>query len=235
MKRRIIVWITLLIVVFTVAGCSGGNSGSTSTTLNASSQSQSPQSGSSGSAQQSSGSGDSQKPQIKPEQLISKEEAATLLGEAVKKGATDEFPQLSLSITFYAAENMESKNYLQIAVMQQASDGGGGGGGGSEQSASSQPSESGSSSPSGGSGGSGEKLAPKDIFEGLKKLFSDPFAPAEGRMGDDFFLSAQGLSILHGGQYIYISVGSFPAAEAQKLLKQAGELAIINLKRIQGE
>ena len=234
MKKNVFILMALFIMVVTITGCSGGDSGSTSTTVSGSSQSPSSQSSSSGGSQQSSDSSSSQAPQIKPEQLISKTEAATLIGEAVKDGAMDEYPQFGLSLTFYAAENSESKNYLQIAVLQQASEGGGEGGA-SESSASSQPSQSSSSSPSSSSGGSGEKLAPKDIFEGLKKLFSDPFAPVEGRMGDDTFMSAQGISILYGEQYIYISVGSFSATDAQKILKQAAELAITNLKRIQGE
>lgn len=224
----------LFIVIPTLTGCSGGGSESANTML--SGNSQSPQaSGSQG--QQSSSSAGSQQP-IKPEQLISKEEAATLIGEAVKEGAPGEYPMLGLSICFYAAENADSKNYLQIAVIQQGAGSGQSGSGESSQpSASSQSSESSqaSQSQSGGSDSQSQSLSPRNLYEGFKKLFSDPYASVSGRIGDDTFLSAQGMSILSGEYYIYIAAGSPNAQDTQKILKQAGELAINNLRRIQGE
>ena len=46
---------------------------------------------------------------------------------------------------------------------------------------------------------------------------------------------SQGMSILSGESCIYIAVGSADPAMAQNILKQAAELAVINMKRIQGK
>jgi hypothetical protein len=140
---------------------------------------------------------------------------------------------LGLNICYYAAASASSKNWLQVAVLQQAS----GSSGQSSSGESSQPSSSGSSSSSqsSASAGQSESLTPKNVYEGLKKLFSDPNATISGRLGDGAFISAQGISILSGEYYIYIAVGSFSPEQAQTILKQAGELALTNLNRILGK
>lgn len=238
MKKTIWIMIPMVIVIMLITGCSGGESDGASATVQPGST-QSPEASSSDSKQASS-SGGSQSQQIKPEQLISKEEAATLIGESVKAGVSEEYPLLGLSTSFYAPEKSDSKSYLQVCLIQQSAlQGGGGQSGGSDQSGEkneSQPSpgQSGQSNDSGGVSG-GEEMSPKTLYEGLKKLFSDPNAAVTGRIGDDIFISAQGISILSGEYCIIILIGSPDPAQTEQTLKKAGELAVSNLKRIQGQ
>ena len=238
MRKIIRMTACALCIALLLPGCSGGNSGNSNTMINGSSQSPSTSASSSGSsgAQQSSSSGQEQQ-MIKPEQLISKDEAKTLLGEAVKDGADGEYPLLGLNLCFYAAEKKDSKSYLQIAIIQQSALQQGGGNSGSEQSG--QPSQSSqqsqSSQPSQSSGGGGGGVSLKDYYEGFKKMFSDPNAALTGRIGDDAFLSAQGVSILVGEYYIFISAATADPAKLDAALKQAAEMVVNNLKRIMGE
>jgi len=213
----------LLVLIFTA--CSDKESQSASTTVQ-SGQPQSPQASGESSAQASGGSAGKT---IKPEQLISKNEANTLIGEAVKAGVSDEYQKLGVTTCYYAAENTESKGYLQISVLQKSKkkdDQSSGGSGQSEQ-----PSESQSSS---GGGESGE-MAPKDLYEGFKKIFSDANTAVAGHIGDDTFISAKSITILSGEYCIVISVGSADPAMAETMLKSAAEMAVNNLNRIQGE
>jgi hypothetical protein len=241
MKKTIWIILTLLIVVTLTAGCSGGDSEGASATVQPG-NAQSPEAKSSDS-QQASGSGESQSQQIKPEQLISKDDAAMLIGESVKAGVSEEYPLLGLSSNFYAPEKEDSKSYLQVCLIQQSALKQGGGGeqsGGSDQSSQkesqSSSEQSGQSESGGGSGGSGgEEMTPKSLYEGLKKLFSDPNAAITGRIGDDIFISAQGISVLSGEYCIIILIGNSDPAKTQEMLKKAGEMAVSNLKRIQGQ
>lgn len=59
--------------------------------------------------------------------------------------------------------------------------------------------------------------------------------PVSGFIGDDKFIMSQGMSILSGENCIYIAVGNADPVKAQTILKQAAELAVINIKRIQGK
>ena len=229
MRKIIRALACLLCVVLLLPACSGGNSESANTVL---SGGQSPGANSSQSQQAGSSQSQGQAQMIKPEQLISKDEAATLLGETVKDGAKGEYPLLGMNMCFYAAEKADSKGYLQVAIIQMGS------AGGQEQSEeSSQPSESQSSqsSESAGGGGGEEEMSAKTLYEGFKKLFSDPNTALTGRIGEDAFVSAQGMSILSGEYYIYIAAGSADPTQMQAIVKAAAELAVNNLKRIQGE
>jgi len=242
MKKITLIMIILLVVVLLFPGCSKKESEGASATIQPGNSS-SPQANSSDSKQASSDAG-SEGLMIKPEQLLSKEEAAALIGESLKTGVSEEYPLLGLNTCFYAPEMPDSKCYLQICLIQQnALKQKEGGGEGSESSA--KPSESGQSGSeqsgesggeSGGSGGSGGgEMSPKTLYDGLKKLFSDPNTAMTGRIGDDIFISAQGISILSGEYCIVILIGASDPSQAQTALKQAGELAVKNLKRIKGE
>jgi hypothetical protein len=57
---------------------------------------------------------------IKPEQLISKEEAESLLGVAVKAGEKTDNPPVGQKLCFYEAADESSDVFLQIAITQQA-------------------------------------------------------------------------------------------------------------------
>lgn len=233
MRRLFFILLISLLITSCITGCSGGESESASTSIQSGS-SYSPQAGSSDNMAASDGAS-SEEPIIKPEQLISKEEAVTLVGESVKTGVTDTYPLLGLESCFYAVENSESNGYLQICVIQKGALSGGEGG----SESSSQPSQSQSSQSSESQGGTSssdqQELLPKTIYEGLKKLFSDPNTTVTGRIGDDTFISAQGISIISGEYCIIILTGGTDTTKTQDVLKQAGELAIVNLQRIKGE
>jgi len=235
-----------VIVIFCIAlvlsGCSSNESQSASTQLPGGGQSPA---ANSSSMPQTSQQGESGGQMIEPKQLISKEEAAQLLGEPVKDGMTDKKPVLGMKICFYAAENSASKSYLQIAVVQSGMLQQGQGQGQSQTSASpgssSQPGGQGgsqsSSSPqaSQGSPGGGEQLTPKAIFEALKQAMEDLNSAETGRIGDDNFLTAQGMGILSGEFYIFVSAGSNDPAAIPGIVKAAAEMSVRNLKRIQGQ
>jgi len=233
--------VVILCIALALSGCASNESQSASTQLPGGGQSPAASSSSMPQTSQQGGGGGQM---IEPKQLISKDEAAQLLGEPVKDGMTDEKPVLGMKICFYAAENPASKSYLQIAVVQsgmlqqgqgqeqpQAS---------ASPGASSQPAAQGggqSSSPqaSQGSSGGGEQLTPKALFEALKQSMEDLNSVETGRIGDDNFLTAQGMGILSGEYYIYVSAGSNDPAAIPEIVKAAGEMSIRNLKRIQGE
>ncbi len=230
----------LLCMIILTAGCAQDESQSATTQLAGGNQT--PESGAKGEQQQSSSDGASESQVIEPKQLISREEAAQLIGEAVRDGADEEQEALGMKICFYAAENIDSKGYLQITVIQQAALSKGSseekteeGGSGGEENAGG----SGGSEKQGGSGGSGQggggELSPKDIFEALKKALKDQNAPDPGRIGDDIFLSAQGMGIMLGEYCIFVAAGSSDPAKVSEIVKMAGELAVRNLKRIQGK
>ena len=234
--------IVIFCIVLALSGCSSNESQSASTQLPGGGQS--PASNSSNmpqSSQQSETSGQ----MIEPKQLISKEEAAQLIGETVKDASTDEQPMLGMKICLYAAENSASKSYLQIAVVQagslqqgqqQSSGSSGGLSGGGSGSSGGGPGNSSSNSPgTSPSSSSGSELTPKGIFEALKQAMEDLNSGDTGRIGDDNFLTAQGMGILSGEYYIFVSAGSNDATVVPGIVKAAGELAVRNLKRIQGK
>jgi hypothetical protein len=232
--------IVIFCILLALSGCSSNESQSASTQLPGGGQS--PASNASNmpqSSQQSESGGQ----MIEPKQLISKEEAAQLIGETVKDASTDEQSMLGMKICLYAAENSASKSYIQIAVIQagalkqgqQQSSGGSSGGSGSSGSSESSGSGGGSSPSASPSSSSGSELTPKGIFEALKQAMEDLNSGDTGRIGDDNFLTAQGMGILSGEYYIFVSAGSNDATVVPGIVKAAGEMAIRNLKRIQGE
>lgn len=228
MKKHVYIAVLLIVVMIFMAGCSNDESQSASTQMAAASPSP------------SASESESQQKTLKPKQLISKEEAAQLVGEAVKDALDIEQPVLGMTICVYAAENIESKAYLQIALIQKAGMGESSGGEG-QSSEGSQPnqspkqSESGGSGQQGGGGEEGEKLSPKSLFEALRKMIADPNAPDIGRIGEDTFVSTKGISILSAEHYIFVSGSTTDPAATDQMLKQAAQLAADNLKRIQGE
>jgi hypothetical protein len=233
--------IVIFCILLALSGCSSNESQSASTQLPGGGQS--PASNASN-MPQSSPQSESGGQMIEPKQLISKEEAAQLIGETVKDASTDEQSMLGMKICLYAAENSASKSYIQIAVIQagalkqgqQQSSGGSSGGSGSSGSSESSGSGGGGSSPSASpSSSSGSELTPKGIFEALKQAMEDLNSGDTGRIGDDNFLTAQGMGILSGEYYIFVSAGSNDATVVPGIVKAAGEMAIRNLKRIQGE
>ena len=238
-KQKFIVAILFCIFLIT-AGCSSGDSQTATTQLAGGNQS--PDTGAKG-EQQASSNSTSESQTIEPKQLISREEAAQLIGEAVKDGADQDQEILGMKICFYAAENIDSKGYIQIAIIQS-----GVLSAGSSKGSEGSDSSKGSGNEPGGSEGTKEKgssentsqesqeeLSPKGIYEALKKAMKDLNAPDTGRIGDDAFISAQSMCILLGDYYIIVAAGSSDPAKVTEIVKMAGELAVRNIKRIQGK
>ena len=249
MKKLRCLTALLICIIFLSTGCSSGESQSASTQLPGGGGGQQP-AASASNGQQASGQGQSEGPMIEPKQLISKEEAAQLLGEVVKDGSVDEKLIMGMKVCFYPAENSSSKGYLSITVIQPGTLQQEEQSGGQSQSAGGQsPEQSGgqssggssgggrSSGSSGGSGGQsgGAQLNFKGIFEAIKASMEDLNAADTGRIGDDNFMSAQGMAIISGEYFIYVTAGSTDPAMVQQIVKAAGELAVRNLKRIQGK
>lgn len=245
MRYRFFKYVCITVAVMCVftltVSCQGGNEQNAATTqIAGNGGGQSPGTSSQGGqSSQSSDSGQSGGKPIEPSQLISKEEAATLLKEPVKDAAATEQSTMGLKIGFYAPEKSDSKNYLEIVVMQKPQGGGdkGGGsqGGGGE---SSSPSQSSGSSGGEGSQGGGEskggEISPAMVFEALKKAMGDPNATEVMHIGDDTFTTSPGIILLSGEYCIFISAGGADPAAAKETAKKAAELAVSNLKRIQG-
>lgn len=242
MKYRFLKYICItaaaLCILLVTAGCQGDNKQNAATTqLAGNGGSQSPGTSQGGQPPQPSGSGGQSGGQpIGPDQLISKEEAATLLKEAVKDAVTTDQAALGLKIGFYAPEKSDSKSYLEIAVMQKpqggASQSGGDSQGGGSVSSSPGQSQGGSS---GGGGSQGGEVSPAIIFEALKKAMADPNSTEVLHIGDDTFVTAPGIVLLSGEYCIYVSAGGADPAVAKETTKKAAELVVSNLKRIQGK
>ncbi len=251
MKRLVIITAALALVFTLLAGCGGDeNKNAATTQLQGGQQQQgqqggqkSPESQSQGGQQQSGGG-----QMIEPQQLISRQEAAQLAGEPVKDPIKEEQQMLGLKLCLYVAEKPDSKSYMMVAVVQQgAMQGGGGGesggqsggegGGGESGGHGGGGGESGGQGGQGGQGGGGggqQEMTPKSLFEALKKTLADPNADA-GRIGEEAFLSAPGISILSGEYYIYVAASAADPAMTPQIIKQAGELAVNNLKRLLGQ
>lgn len=121
MKKVFMVIFVLLCCVALLAGCAGSSdTPETSNTPDNASDVAQP-------ANQPSEALEVQEPEsqpegtlIEPEQLISKEEAATLLGEAVKDGEKTGQQVVGQKICVYEAEDENSFRFLQISLVQQA-------------------------------------------------------------------------------------------------------------------
>lgn len=245
MKKLICITIASLCVLMLITGCGGGNQQQSPATTQISGNSSQPSGQSSQGGQSSSGGSGGQSSggkSIEPKQLISKQEAAQLLGEAVKDAVTSDKTEMGLKTCFYVAENTASKGYLEIAVIQSSSEQGGGQGGQSGQKSGGQgssPSSSASggqsSGQSGGQSGGGQgQMSPSVIYEALKKVMADPNSTEAIRIGDEAFATAAGITILSKQYCIFVSASGADPATAKQLTKKAGELAMSNLERIQG-
>jgi len=141
---------------------------------------------------------------IEPEQLISRQEAEQLLGEAVKEGEKKEQPVVGQKICFYDAQNEDSLSFLQISITQSAF-----------IKSSSQTPES-------------IYAATKEA------LFDAGEQRSVGGVGNEYFFGTPGLHILKDGYYLCIAAGNSDSSKVQQVLEQAGALAVANLEKALG-
>lgn len=139
---------------------------------------------------------------IEPEELISKEEAAQLTGEAVQPGEKSEQPVVGQKICFYDSANEESRVFLQISISQNAF-----------MSNDNQDTET------------IYNVTKENIIETGEQR------QIEGLTGDYFF-GTPGLHIFKDGYYLCIASGGTDDEKAQQALEQAGILAVKNLEKI---
>lgn len=140
---------------------------------------------------------------IEPCALITKAEAESLIGEAVKDGQYDEQQAVGMKKCFYAAANPDSAKFLQLTVQQ----------------ASLMPQQVREAGQS-----------PKTIFAETKKMLADGRVDLTG-LGDEAFIGTGGLHMLAGEFYITIGVGNPDRDGNRQKLEAAGRLAAGNLQR----
>ncbi len=134
-------------------------------------------------------------PKVQPEQLISAQEAAQLLGvEKIPEqsaGATTPPNSIAKEGMFLAFYNAGDGRFLQITVHQRAEE-------------------------------LSTISVPKDLFDRLQRNVKDLVA-VEG-VGDSAFIAAPGLHMMANGYYVVIAVGDPTAAKNVEILKNAGKL-----------
>lgn len=133
--------------------------------------------------------------------LITKAEAASLIGEDVKDGQYGEQQVVGMKKCFYEAAG--SDKFLQITVQQ-------------SEFMSQQVREAGQS--------------PKTIFAETKKMLADGRVDLTG-LGDEAFIGTGGLHLLTGGYYITIGVGNPDRDGNRQKLEAAGRLVLDKLQR----
>jgi hypothetical protein len=142
---------------------------------------------------------------IEPEQLISKQEAEDLLGEAVKDGEKREQPEVGQKICFYDMPYRDSAYFVQISITQAAL----------------MPA----------SGQTVEDIY-KTLKEALIETAEQKKIDGTG---DEYFLGTPGLHILKEGYYICIAAGNLNDDRVLGIPEQAGVPAVNNLEKILSE
>jgi len=142
---------------------------------------------------------------IEPEQLISKETAETLVGNALQEGEKSEQEVVGQKIIFYAPADEDDLDalYFQISLTQEAF----------------MPSDS--------------VNTPTSIYETFEDVEIDAgtLEPVEG-IGERAMFFTPGIYILTHGYHIVIAVGNSDDPQVREILKEAGALAVQNLEQI---
>lgn len=133
---------------------------------------------------------------IEPEQLISIEEAAELLGEASIDGERTEQEVVGLKLINFQA--VDSLRFLQISITQQAF----------------MPNDA---------------NTPASLYEATVGAFE---SEAVDGIGDEAAFATPGIHIMSDGYYISIAAGNLDDEAVRAVLKEAGALAVKNLKNL---
>lgn len=141
---------------------------------------------------------------IEPEQLISKEEAEQILGEAVLDGEKIEQPVVGQKLIFYDAQNEDSDRYLQISINQDAYI-------------------------------DNDFQSTAAIYETTKDAIDETAEEEEiDGVGEEYFFGTPGLHIFTDGYYLCIAAESSDSDAVLGILREAGALAVKNLKELVG-
>ena len=136
-----------------------------------------------------------------PCDLITRAEAESVIGEAVKDGQYGEQKVVGMKKCFYEAANPDSGKFLQITVQQ----------------ASFMPPQVREAGQS-----------PKSIFAETKKMLADGRVDLAG-LGDEAFIGTGGLHMLAGDYYITVGVGNPDQDGNRQKLEAAGRLVLTKL------
>lgn len=140
---------------------------------------------------------------IEPEQLISKQEAEELAGEAMLDGEKTDNPVVGQKLCFYDAADEDSQGFLQIGLTQQAF----------------MP--------------EGSANTPESIYTTTRD-YGDGCEVVEG-IGYEAIVAGGGYYILYDGYMVSVNAGNTDNETTKDILKEAGLLAVKNLKTILGQ
>lgn len=140
---------------------------------------------------------------VEPEEIISKDEAASLLDTSVDEPKKSVQPSVGVKLNMYNSKDGNHLKFLQIGVTEEAF-------------FDKKTLAAGQNS--------------KTIFEGLKIGFAKE-SKKVANLGDDAFFSPLGIHILSGNYYITIAVANPKSPSSTELLEKAGKLAVENLNK----
>ncbi|OQB24493.1 MAG: hypothetical protein BWY11_01113 [Firmicutes bacterium ADurb.Bin182] len=145
------------------------------------------------------------KPVIEPEQLITKEDAEFILGEAVLEGKKTDQPVVGQKICFYDSASEDSDSYLQISINQDAF-----------------------------IDNDFQSTAAIYEATKAAIDETDEEREAEG-IGSEYFFGTPGLHIYTEGYYLCIAAGNPDDEAVLEILKTAGHIAVSRLQEITGK
>ena len=134
---------------------------------------------------------------IEPSQLISQDEAESIIGHTLDVVEDTEEERVGLKQRLYTATD-DMNALLQIGITQQAA----------------MPPE--------------QTQTPEDLYRAITENFDD--AVQVDGIGEEACFATPGLHILESGRYILVAVGNTSTDAARQKLKEAGRVAVENLR-----
>ncbi|OPZ45312.1 MAG: hypothetical protein BWY94_01423 [Actinobacteria bacterium ADurb.BinA094] len=134
---------------------------------------------------------------IEPSQLISQDEAESIIGHTLDVVEDTEEERVGLKQRLYTATD-DMNALLQIGITQQAA----------------MPPE--------------QTQTPEDLHRAITENFDD--AVQVDGIGEEACFATPGLHILESGRYILVAVGNTSTDAARQKLKEAGRVAVENLR-----
>ena len=134
---------------------------------------------------------------IEPSQLISQDEAESIIGHTLDVVEDTEEERVGLKQRLYTATD-DMNALLQIGITQQAA----------------MPPE--------------QTQTPEDLYRAITENFDD--AVQVDGIGEEACFATPGLHILESGRYILVAVGNTSTDAARQKLREAGRVAVENLR-----